>query len=53
MSKYIKKEKKSKKVPITFITGNLKKLEEFKSIMTDDLSKKYDISNKSIDLDEI
>ena len=43
----------AKRVPITFITGNKKKLEEFQKIMTGDLNKQYDISNKAMDLDEL
>ena len=44
----------SKKFPITFITGNKKKLEEFLSIITGSpLEEKYDITNKSFDLDEL
>ena len=35
------------------ITGNVKKLEEFKTIMTGALSKQFDVSNKSLDLPEI
>jgi inosine triphosphate pyrophosphatase len=42
-----------RKVPITFITGNAKKLEEFKQIMTGDLASTYDISNMGLDLMEI
>lgn len=41
------------KVPITFITGNAKKLEEFMSIMTGDLNDAYNITNMAIDLLEI
>ena len=41
------------KVPITFITGNAGKLEEFMSIMTGDLNKTYNITNIGIDLLEI
>mmetsp|Transcript_16331 Transcript_16331/g.32887 ORF Transcript_16331/g.32887 Transcript_16331/m.32887 type:complete len:218 (-) Transcript_16331:142-795(-) len=44
----------SKKLPITFITGNKKKLEEFLSIIVGSpLEQKYDITNKSFDLDEL
>jgi len=43
----------SKKVPITFITGNAKKLEEFMQIMTGDLAEQYAISNMGLDLQEI
>ena len=42
-----------RKVPITFITGNAKKLEEFMSIMTGDLSEAYTISNLGLNLMEI
>ena len=52
--KTIKKVTKMiKKTPITFITGNKKKLEEFMSIMTGDLLLKYSIDNRSMDLDEL
>jgi hypothetical protein len=43
----------SKRFPITFITGNKKKLEEFMSIMTGHLTEKYNISNLALDLEEI
>ena len=44
----------AKKYPITFITGNKKKLEEFLSIITGSpLEEKYEITNKSFDLDEL
>ena len=48
----------NKKVPITFITGNKKKLEEFLTIMTGDssgfeLGQRYDINNMALDLDEL
>ena len=43
----------SRKVPITFITGNAKKLEEFMQIMTGDLAEQYAISNMGLDLQEI
>ena len=43
----------ARKVPITFITGNAKKLEEFKQIMVGDLAQAYSISNKALDLEEI
>lgn len=43
----------TKKFPITFITGNKKKLEEFKSIMTGQMAEAYDISNMTLDLDEM
>jgi inosine triphosphate pyrophosphatase len=43
-----------KVVPITFITGNKKKLEEFLSIMEGtELSHHYEVTNKSIELDEL
>ena len=45
--------KKTKKFPITFITGNKKKLEEFLSIMTGKLASHYDVSNLKLDLDEL
>ena len=42
------------KYPITFITGNKKKLEEFLSIITGSpLEAKYNITNQSMDLDEL
>ena len=41
------------KIPITFITGNAKKLEEFLSIMTGELVEAYEITNQGIDLMEI
>ena len=44
----------AKKFPITFITGNKKKLEEFLSIVTGTvLEDKFNITNKSFDLDEL
>ena len=44
----------AKKFPITFITGNKKKLQEFLSIITGTpLESHFDISNKSMDLLEI
>ena len=43
----------AKKFPITFITGNKKKLEEFMSIMTGPLIDSYDITNKAMDLEEM
>ena len=44
----------SKKVPITFITGNKKKLEEFLSIIVGSpLEQRYVIINKSFDLEEL
>ena len=42
-----------KKVPITFITGNAKKLEEFMQIMTGELASQYNVSNMALDLEEI
>ena len=42
-----------KKFPITFITGNKKKLEEFMQIMTGKVSESYDISNMKLDLEEM
>ena len=42
-----------KKVPITFITGNKKKLEEFLQIMQGELGQGYDINNMALDLDEM
>ncbi len=42
-----------KKVPITLITGNAKKLEEFLQIMTGDLAESYAIGNMGLDLLEI
>ena len=38
-----------KKIPLTFITGNKKKLEEFLQIMTGDLAQAYTVTNKAID----
>ena len=38
---------------ITFITGNAKKLEEFMSIMTGELTEAYQVSNMGMDLEEI
>jgi hypothetical protein len=35
----------TKRIPITFITGNKKKLEEFLQIMTGDLMEHYDVTN--------
>ena len=44
----------SKKFPITFITGNKKKLEEFLSIIVGSpLEEKYEITNQSMDLAEL
>ena len=44
------KKVENKKFPITFITGNKKKLEEFMSIMTGCLTESYNITNQAIDL---
>ena len=57
-SKATIKNKKSqkmaqRKIPITFITGNAKKLEEFMSIMTGELTEAYQVSNMGMDLEEI
>jgi inosine/xanthosine triphosphate pyrophosphatase family protein len=38
-----------KKIPITFITGNKKKLEEFLAIMSDELAHYYTVDSKEID----
>ncbi len=38
-----------KKIPLTFITGNKKKLEEFIAIMSDELSNYYTVDSKEID----
>lgn len=44
----------TKRFPITFITGNKKKLEEFLSIITGSpLEQQYDITNTAFDLDEL
>lgn len=42
-----------KKFPITFITGNKKKLEEFCAIMTGNIAQAYDVQNLKLDLDEL
>jgi len=42
-----------KKYPITFVTGNKKKLEEFMSIMVGPIAEKFEIGNKGLDLDEL
>eukprot|EP00347_Sterkiella_histriomuscorum_P006600 403352150 len=42
-----------KKIPITLITGNKKKLEEFMAIMSEDLAAAYDVRSMAIDLDEL
>ena len=56
-SNQIKKSKKmvqaNRKVPLTFITGNAKKLEEFKSIMTGALAESYEVTNMGLDLEEL
>ena len=41
------------RIPLTFITGNKKKLEEFLSIMTGQLAETYDVKNMGMDLEEI
>lgn len=38
-----------KKIPLTFITGNKKKLEEFIAIMSDELAQYYSVTSKSIE----
>ncbi|CDW88015.1 inosine triphosphate pyrophosphatase-like [Stylonychia lemnae] len=38
-----------KRIPLTFITGNKKKLEEFMSIMSEDLASKFIVNTKEID----
>ena len=44
----------AKRYPITFITGNAKKLEEFLSIITGSpLEQKFNVTNKAFDLDEL
>lgn len=43
----------TKRFPITFITGNKKKLEEFMSIMTGQMTNLYTITNTAIDLEEM
>ena len=48
-----KKTGKRSKATITFITGNAKKLEEFKAIMTGQLADMYTIKNMGLDLTEI
>ena len=41
-------------IPLTFITGNKKKLEEFMSIMDgSELQSHYSVISKAIDLDEL
>ncbi len=51
--KNTKKMQTAKRFPITFITGNKKKLEEFLSIMTGPLHESYDITNVALDLEEM
>lgn len=47
-------EAAQKQIPLTFITGNKKKLEEFLSIMHgNELSTLYSVDNKQVDLDEL
>jgi inosine triphosphate pyrophosphatase len=42
------------KIPLTFITGNKKKLEEFMSIIVGSpLEEKYEVTNATMDLDEL
>lgn len=42
------------KIALTFITGNKKKLEEFRSIIVGSpLEQKYQVSSKAIDLPEL
>ena len=42
------------KIPLTFITGNKKKLEEFLSIIVGSpLEAKYEVTNQTLDLDEL
>ena len=43
----------NKRFPITFITGNKKKLAEFLSIMTDHLESSYNITNIALELEEM
>jgi hypothetical protein len=40
---------KTSKIPLTFITGNKKKLEEFMQIMGKELEGSYDMKSMSID----
>jgi len=42
-----------KRVPITLITGNKKKLEEFMQIMVGPIAERYHIDSKALDLVEI
>ena len=39
----------SAKIPLKFITGNKKKLEEFTKIMGSEISQHYQLSNMEID----
>ncbi len=39
----------AKKIPLTMITGNKKKLEEFVALMGEDLAAHYNISSAAID----
>lgn len=39
----------AKKIPLTFITGNKKKLEEFMAIMSDELAHYYTVNSREID----
>ena len=41
------------KIPLTFITGNKKKLEEFIAIMGSELKDIYEVKNLSLDMDEL
>mmetsp|Transcript_10048 Transcript_10048/g.7545 ORF Transcript_10048/g.7545 Transcript_10048/m.7545 type:complete len:129 (+) Transcript_10048:39-425(+) len=43
----------SKKLKLTFITGNKGKLEEFLAILGEDLASKYEVNNVAVDLEEI
>ena len=40
-------------MPVTFITGNKKKLEEFMEIMDKQMADKFDITNLPMDLNEL
>ena len=47
-------ESSSGPIPLTFITGNKKKLEEFLSIMEgSELATQYTVTNREINLDEL
>ena len=46
---YRGKMEATKKIPITFITGNKKKLEEFLAIMSDELVHHYTVNNMDVD----